>query len=331
MKMKNRFKCLALLMVVLSANPISGNAQEMSNTLLKYDETSNYPDEELRRVSSNGKHGFVDFDGNEVISLKYEDAFNFRNGLAPVMLNGKWGYIDKTGAEVIACKYDIACNFPEDIDITAVWIDEKYGFIDKTGKEITPVKYVSQYGVFYISEKPGWVGDAMYEGDTYSPQTLLTYPAFTDKKDGKVILIHPRFVELRGKTAFHEGFAIVSVESIECSTESQKLMYESNVKLYKQMGDEYPVNLRPKCWGFIDTTGKEVFWGYLDCDSFGEEKDAKGKLKKHRWLAFVKHPVKGRMWIDIFGNEYVITDDGDDYKILKKVNKDLEELEKQEK
>ena len=44
----------------------------------------------------------------EVVSCRYDDAFDFSEGLATVELNGKYGYIDKTGKEVIAIKYDDA-------------------------------------------------------------------------------------------------------------------------------------------------------------------------------------------------------------------------------
>jgi len=41
-------------------------------------------DEGLSLVKLNGKRGFVDTNGVEVIALKYDDAFSFDNGLAQV-------------------------------------------------------------------------------------------------------------------------------------------------------------------------------------------------------------------------------------------------------
>jgi hypothetical protein len=83
-------------------------------------------------VKLNGKYGFIDKDGKEVIPLKYEYARNFSEGLATVELNGKWGYIDKTGTEVIPVKYENAFNFNKGTGI--VGLNGKYGFIDKAGK-----------------------------------------------------------------------------------------------------------------------------------------------------------------------------------------------------
>ncbi|MDY5118765.1 MAG: WG repeat-containing protein [Muribaculaceae bacterium] len=39
----------------------------------------------------------MDKSGNEVIPIKYNYAYDFRNGKAMVKLNGKLGYIDKQG------------------------------------------------------------------------------------------------------------------------------------------------------------------------------------------------------------------------------------------
>ena len=44
---------------------------------------------------------------------KYDRLSLFSEGYAAVCKNGKWGYIDKTGQEVIPCKYDWANPFHE--------------------------------------------------------------------------------------------------------------------------------------------------------------------------------------------------------------------------
>ena len=41
------------------------------------------------------KYGFIDFDGNIVISPKYDYAEDFNEGYAKVRKGNKWGYIDK--------------------------------------------------------------------------------------------------------------------------------------------------------------------------------------------------------------------------------------------
>ena len=49
--------------------------------------------------------GYIDKLDNLVIPYKYERAGDFIDGLAAVRLNGKWGFIDKTGTEVVSCIY----------------------------------------------------------------------------------------------------------------------------------------------------------------------------------------------------------------------------------
>lgn len=55
--------------------------------------------------------GFVDTNGKETIPLEYEDAHDFRNGIALVKKDGWWGSIDKNGRTVENFEY----NSPEDV------------------------------------------------------------------------------------------------------------------------------------------------------------------------------------------------------------------------
>jgi len=60
----------------------------------------------------------------------YDSAMDFSEGLAAVKLDGKWGYIDKNGNEVIKCVYDCDGFFSE--DLVAVRLNGKYGYLAKT-------------------------------------------------------------------------------------------------------------------------------------------------------------------------------------------------------
>ena len=102
--------------------------------------------EGLAKVELNGKYGFIDITGQEVIPLKYDDAYVFREGLAEVKLNGKWGYIDKTGKEIISLKYDYTHSFYD--GLASVKLNGKSGFIDKTGKEVIALKYDNAYSFY---------------------------------------------------------------------------------------------------------------------------------------------------------------------------------------
>lgn len=136
-------------------------------------------------ASLNGKKGYIDERGNELISFKYNTADDFSEGIARVGLNtnskSKYGYIDKTGKEIIPLKYDYAGDFSEGLvnvtiedngvyksgyidktgkvvisfkydsgsnfrdGLAEVNLDDKYGYIDKSGKEVVPIKYDQTY------------------------------------------------------------------------------------------------------------------------------------------------------------------------------------------
>ena len=97
----------------------------------------------LARVCLNGKSGFIDKSGKEVIPCVYNDAGDFFDGLARVCIGdwetGKCGFIDKTGKEVIPCEYDGVSVFSD--GVAGVALNEKRGIIDKTGKYILPCVY----------------------------------------------------------------------------------------------------------------------------------------------------------------------------------------------
>ena len=64
----------------------------------KYDDAG-YFNEGLASVRRNGKEGFINESGIEVIPCKYDEVAPFDEGLARVKLNGKWGTVNKSGVE----------------------------------------------------------------------------------------------------------------------------------------------------------------------------------------------------------------------------------------
>ena len=60
----------------------------------------------MAMIELNGKYGFLDKTGKEVVPCKYDDIGGFSEGLVRVCINGKWGVINKTGKVVIPIKYD---------------------------------------------------------------------------------------------------------------------------------------------------------------------------------------------------------------------------------
>lgn len=142
---------------------------------------------------------------------QYDNLSLFSEGYAPVCKNGKWGYIDKTGREVIPCKYDWANPFHEGLASVLPSYGSGYGFIDTTGREVirhrreieVPGEFSEGLVVvlnenndhFFVLDKEGhkvFQGD--YGGGIYPPFSSLVmgpfaYPAYTEKFiDGKLYI-----------------------------------------------------------------------------------------------------------------------------------------------
>ena len=61
-----------------------------------------------------------------VFTFQYVNTFQkFSEGLAAIERNGKWGYIDKEGKDVIPCRYEGAHNFSE--GLAAIERNGKWG------------------------------------------------------------------------------------------------------------------------------------------------------------------------------------------------------------
>ena len=70
-------------------------------------------EDKLYAFMKNGKWGFVDSEGKEIISPEYDGAKSFSNGLAAVCKDGKWGFITKNNKLVIDYEFTDADYFNE--------------------------------------------------------------------------------------------------------------------------------------------------------------------------------------------------------------------------
>lgn len=87
------------------------------------------------KVNKNGKFGFEDRFGNEVIACVYDETFNFKEEICCVMQDEKYGYIDREGHVIIPLDYDLGASFSE--GYACVFLGEKCGYIDKENNKIT--------------------------------------------------------------------------------------------------------------------------------------------------------------------------------------------------
>lgn len=97
----------------------------------------------LARVQRNGKVGFINRSGKEVIDCEYQNVGEFTEGLCNARLNDKWGYIDLNGKTIIPHKFDIGISFHEGLARIAFresgnWL---FGYINKKGEEVIKPQY----------------------------------------------------------------------------------------------------------------------------------------------------------------------------------------------
>ncbi len=109
MKMKKILLTLALLSYLIS------HGQNLAPKLIE--------------TISGQKYGYVNSSNKVVIKPIYDEAFEFIDGYAPVVINKNMGLIDSTGTEVVPLKYKYIGYLQEGL-IPASLDGIKFGFIN---------------------------------------------------------------------------------------------------------------------------------------------------------------------------------------------------------
>lgn len=114
---------------------------EFIQAVQKYDELGVFSDKRAY-AKRNGKYGFINVHGEEVIPCQYDEVTTFREGKASVKLNGRWGYINVKG-DVVIPFFDAvyAEHFSEGRayiikEIIEDGFSNKYVFIDERGTTV---------------------------------------------------------------------------------------------------------------------------------------------------------------------------------------------------
>lgn len=104
-------------------------------------------------IGSNGKDKDIEITYALSKSVhRYDGLTSFHEGFAAVIKNGKWGYINSDGEEVIPCKYEGASPFSE--GLACVYVSENdmsVEFIDRKGNVVIKgfYGYAMQGGTYY--------------------------------------------------------------------------------------------------------------------------------------------------------------------------------------
>lgn len=94
-------------------------------------------------VSRNGRWGFTDLKGNEIIPCQYRKVKHFQEGYAAAQLGNKWGFIDKSGNIIVEFKYRRVGNFKSGLAWVATGAG--VGYINDQDEKVIPAKYNKAY------------------------------------------------------------------------------------------------------------------------------------------------------------------------------------------
>lgn len=91
------------------------------------------------KVNKNGKWGFKNREGKQVVEPLYDEVFNFKEELCCVQKDDLFGYVNRDGEEVIPIIYSCANSFSE--GYACVFKGDKCGYINKDNEVIVDFKF----------------------------------------------------------------------------------------------------------------------------------------------------------------------------------------------
>ncbi|MBP3520569.1 MAG: WG repeat-containing protein [Oscillospiraceae bacterium] len=296
--MKKHKRVLSLILALVMAFAIMPTAVLAADFTLtgvteaKYEQVGK-ANEGLIAVKLDGKWGFVDMAGKEVIPCRYGSNKNngpcFSEGLAAVKLDTKWGYIDRTGKEAIPFQYTSAENFSNGIAVV-----DGGALIDQTGRVLSPERYevVKSFSEGLAAVRKGnWATGKWGFIDTTGKEVVpCVYKEVSDFSGGLALVVKSDsgcgIIDTTGREVvpctlpydavgiFSEGIAVVGIYV----DTGEKDMYGAHIMegkygliditgkelvpcKYNSIGkfeDGIAVVTLDDAWGLIDTTGKEL-------------------------------------------------------------------------
>ena len=249
-----------------------------------YDYFSGGFSEGLCLVEINGKRGFIDIYGNEIIPCIYDEAESFQGEVAQVCLDDKWGFINKSGQLIIACKYDDYSEFEN--DIYKVEKNSKKGCVNNKGEEFIPCIYDNSPNFregFAEVRRDNYSGIINLRGEEIIP---CIYDSIND---------------------FEEGLA--------CVLKNQKWGYlnekgEVAIDLIYEQGSDFSNGLasvkKGDLIGYINKRGEVVIpFEYEECRPFREDLAC---VRKNRKYGFIN--LNNQIIIDFTYDEYSYFSEG---------------------
>jgi hypothetical protein len=212
-----------------------------------------------------GQWGYMDAEGNILVSPRYTNAEPFYENFAVVWQNKKRNFINEKGEEVIKFKYSYIGNFQESAAI--IVSNKKYGFINQNGIEFIEARpgicypfkngfaLVDYFKQFHIDKAGNVIGesyDSCWEySDEYSKVKRNNKIGY---KDTKGILVIDTVYD-KGDD-FSEGFAIVNSENKYYAIDkSGKIAFDHNFEKIGSFKNGITWFLKKDKCGYIDKAG----------------------------------------------------------------------------
>ena len=242
-----------------------------------------YGPDERGRVTARVKHkfGVLDRQGKWMIEPIYDnqDIIPYRKEMLGVVVrDGKYGFMDYEGVEVIPCQFDYAEKFEEETGLAPVWVHEKCGLIDRYGQwRAQPIYNEIEIvdGIIKV-ERDGLWGTVDTDGNTVIPcqfDSMSSYNADLDRWlvekdflqgycDGKGNVVIP--IQFEEAQPFHSKtpVAAVRVGAMWGMIDDNgnwlcKPQFEDIDNYFNPDDGPIPVAKEDKC-GYVDIYGNEV-------------------------------------------------------------------------
>lgn len=101
------------------------------------------------KINDEGKAGYEDENGVEILPCKYDATYPFVDGFGKVCDDDKYGLVDKTGAFVVKPGYE-EMDYDREYGIYRVKSGKQYGILDRSGQVIlnTDYTYISPFNCY---------------------------------------------------------------------------------------------------------------------------------------------------------------------------------------
>ncbi|MEO5923607.1 MAG: WG repeat-containing protein [Bryobacteraceae bacterium] len=140
---------------------------------------------------------FIDKTGQPISTLRFDEAKDFSEGLAPVRIGKLWGYVDLSGQLAISPQFEAAEPFSEGLAAVRMAAESRYimsGFINRAGRVVIQPKFD-----FAGSFANGRAVVSRVVGNHYAQRFIDT--AGNSAFPG----------EFANATSFHKGLALVRI------------------------------------------------------------------------------------------------------------------------